>query len=339
MDATETSGWMQMNKRFLTGLGFFREWSMTLQKRQSERNIAFQFTLALIFTLLPTLAIAQPYDVAPRSVSVLRPGTVVDMSAPQGWTHLIVKSYPKVTAGDVDKIPERDTQLASMMFTALTARTQQAADGMWELAEVATGAGTSVRGRDMIISTDTQQQLGADLSFFGRMVLKEFDAKQVQVQYKTISRHFMIVDTLGAFRLDNQNRMLPLRYALILEPQTGHLSTFCWLMDADASGASTSAVGSIHWLPQSLVFSPQLYVDYSKYNFLGIPSDTAFCSTNIPPGQVRMNIPPDAKRVLARPSLTADEAKSLHGWFTQISTSMRPQYDRAAATDPGITQR
>ncbi|QDS88643.1 hypothetical protein EC9_28340 [Rosistilla ulvae] len=295
--------------------------------------------LSFTLTLLPALALAQPYDVAARPISVLRPGTLVDNGPPEGWTHLIVKSFPKVASGDVDKIPERDSQLASLMFTALAARTQQTADGSWQLTEIATGAGTSVRGRDMIISSDTQQQLGADLGFFARMVLKEFDAKQTQVQYKTISRHFFVVDTIGAFRWKNENRLLPLRYALVLQPQTGQLDTFCWLMDADATGVSTAAVGSIHWLPKSLVFAPQLHVDYSKYNFLGIPSDTAFCSTNIPPGQVTMNIPADATRVLARPTLSAAEAQSLHGWFNQISTSMRPNYDRAAASDSGTTQR
>ncbi|WP_417730707.1 hypothetical protein [Rosistilla oblonga] len=302
-------------------------------------DVRFLTWVSLSVALLPAITFAQPYDVAVRPISVLRPGTIVDQGPPEGWTHLIVKSFPKVASGDVDKIPERDSQLASLMFTALAARTQQTQDGSWQLAEVATGAGTSVRGRDMIVSSDTQQQLGADLGFFARMVLKEFDAKQTQVQYKAISRHFFIVDTIGAFRWENQNRLLPLRYALVLNPQTGHLDTFCWLMDADSSGVSTAAVGSIHWLPQSLVFAPQLHVDYSKYNFLGIPSDTAFCSTNIPPGQVTMNIPADATRVLAQPKLSAQDAASLHGWFNQISTSMRPHYDRAALSKTTTTQR
>ena len=200
---------------------------------------------------------------------------------------------------------------------------------MYAIAEVATGAATSIDRRDVVINMATQQQLGANLGFFARMVLKEFDAKQSEVVYRVRSPHFTIVDTVGAFRWNHQNRLMPLRYALVLDPRSGRLDTFCWLMDADGSGRATTAVGKLQWLPPSLVFSPQLYVDYGQYNFVGIPSDTAFCSTNIPPGQVTMNIPPDAGRVLAKQELTTSEAASLHRWLAQITTAMRSQFDAA----------
>lgn len=295
--------------------------------------------VSLCVTLHAAIAVAQPYQTEPRPISIIQPGTIVDSGPPNGWTHLIVKSFPRVSSGDLDQIPERDVRLASLMFTALTARVQQGNDGLWQFSEVATGAGTSIGGRDIVIDSSTQKKLGANFGILERMVLKEFDAKQSEALYKVISRHFLVVDTVGAFRVQDRNRMLPLRYAMLVDPPTGRLDSFCWLMDSDASGVSTMAMGDLQWLPQSLVFVPQLHVDASQYNFLGIPSDTAFCSSNIPPGQITMNIPPTAAIPLGKPTFNASDAQAMHQWLGQITTSMRPHYEAAALAQPNTEQR
>ncbi|MEZ6088583.1 MAG: hypothetical protein R3C05_11260 [Pirellulaceae bacterium] len=294
--------------------------------------------IGLWATVQAVVAVAQPYQTDPRPISIIQPGTIVDAGPPEGWTHLIVKSFPRVASGDVNQIPERDMRLAGLMFTALTARVQQGSDGVWRFSEVATGAGTSINGRDVVIDSRTQKQLGANFGILERMLLKEFDAKQSQAVYKVINQNFLVVDTVGAFRAQGVNRMLPLRYAMLTDPRTGRVDTFCWLMDADSSGVSTQAMGELQWLPPSLIFVPQLHVDASQYNFLGIPSDTAFCSTNIPPGRITMKIPAEASKPLGKAVLNADDAQAMHQWLGQIVSSMRPHYE-AALVQPRTEQR
>lgn len=303
-----------------------------MKKHSKIRSVQFA---GVLFTLIASnLCIqnsaAQNYDTTRRSISLIPPGTVVPQGAPQGWTHLIVKSFPRVASGDLKDVPQRDVNLASLLFTALVAKVERGRDGQFQLTDFATGVGTSIAGKDTIITSSTQKQLGAGLGLLARMVLKEFDAKQSEVVYRARGRQFLIVDTTGAFRLNNQNRMLPLRYAVHVHPQTGQLDTFCWLMNADTSGNSTTVASKMHWMPPSLVFSPQLYADSSQYNFVGIPSDTAFCSTNIPSARLALDVPADARKALALPQLNPSQVESLHRWFLQITSTMRNQFDNAA---------
>jgi len=45
-----------------------------------------------------------PYDVTASPVSLVQPGTVVGNTAPEGWTHLILKSRPRVSSGAVSRL-------------------------------------------------------------------------------------------------------------------------------------------------------------------------------------------------------------------------------------------
>src|SRR5262249_25835264 len=58
------------------------------------------------------------YDTTPKRLPLLAAHTVVDRGPPEGWSHLILKSYPRPDAGDAEKLNPRVRELAGLYFTA-----------------------------------------------------------------------------------------------------------------------------------------------------------------------------------------------------------------------------
>jgi hypothetical protein len=109
------------------------------------------------------------------------------------------------------------------------------------------------------------------------------------VQIKLRSDACAIYDTPIVIRIGETNRSLVLRYALLVDPQSGELETLDWLIDVDDRGRYLALLGNMQWLAPSKVMVCDLYVDKSEYT-LGIPSDNAFACLKIPQGRLQFAI-------------------------------------------------
>src|SRR3954451_1688365 len=114
----------------------------------------------------PTVPIAEPIpedrmpDMAATHVGMIPPGTTVAERPPEGWSHLILKTHPEVSLGDVDKLSDSVRSLSRRFFSAMMARVAlESTDGpmQYRLDEVAVGLGTTIAGRDLIVTPETQQ--------------------------------------------------------------------------------------------------------------------------------------------------------------------------------------
>ena len=265
-------------------------------------------------------AAAKPasYDVTRRGARLIAPGTIVGEGPSKGWSHLVVKSRPRVTSGDVEKTTRMDRRIAARFGTAFLAhvhRPEGAAS--FSLGPIAVGITTRVGERDMIVSPRTQGNLGAGLGFLDRLVLKEMYSVQQQVTEVVRSPTMVLVDTPVVLRHNNKNREMIIRYALLADESTGGLETFCWVIETDAAGRYVGSVGSIQWLPPNKLMDAALYVDKNEYT-LGIPSNRAFAIMAPPKGRKRVSIPDDAARIVCKKSLTAKEALATEQWFRSI---------------------
>ena len=102
----------------------------------------------------------QPF--VPRPLTRIEPGTQIADRAPHGWSQLVVKSQPKITSGDVSKVPELTVKFVSMFFTAILLKVerQPASDPpRYQFARAAIGIGARIGDRDTIISSDTYRNL------------------------------------------------------------------------------------------------------------------------------------------------------------------------------------
>ncbi len=253
------------------------------------------------------------YDVTARPIELIPPGTVIEKTAPAPYTHLIVKSYPRLGAGDLNAVNEMTKQLASFLHTSLVAKTAPYGvngETRHRLEEVATGFGTNIRGRgDTVISPDAERKLGANLSFFQRLVLSKCYEEQQKSRYVARSDTLALVDTPLIIVRNDQHRRAILRYALLVSERSGRLDTLLWMIDLDAQGRYLAPAGEIHWLAPNTLVDCVMHVDADEFT-LGVPSDIAFACLKTPQGDRAVPLPESFAPLAALPRFTPEQAKA-----------------------------
>jgi hypothetical protein len=254
------------------------------------------------------------YDVTVRRLEQIPPGTVLAKEAPKGWSNLIIKSYSRPGAGDMKQLSPTANRLCRLLFTAILADVKPdkaGGDGKrYKLAKVAVGLGTRVRGEDVILTPDTQKKLGADLGLLARVVLRTAQEKLGDIAVVARSNTLMVFDSPSLMVVEERHKPIVLRYAVLVEAQTGRLNTLVWALGRDEGGKYSDPIGAIQWLPPNLTDDCVLHVDGSEFS-LGQPTEKAFAMTTPPKGRKEIKVSDDLKSLIARPRFSAATAAEL----------------------------
>jgi hypothetical protein len=273
----------------------------------------------LVLGCLAGFARSAPDVPAPR-FELIQPGTVIGKEPPKGWSHLIIKSYPRIRPDDLRLVTPLTAELASFLFTVFVANVDEERVGgqvRYRLGAIAFGVGTSINGRDTIISPATQQRLGANVGLLGGQVLAKVYDGQQNVRLPAFTRTMALVDTPMVMLRGNRHRPIIIRYALLVDASTGKLETLAWLLDRDDRGGYQGPSSAIEWLPPSKISDAVLRVDPNEIT-LGIPSDNAFALVRIPEGQKQIAFPEDVKAVAAEANPSAAWAGWLEGKLREL---------------------
>ena len=257
-------------------------------------------------TIFPGADFPITYDLVARPADSLAPGTIVEKTAPPGWSHLVIKSLPRVRDDQKKVIPELTVEKASWMFTAFLANVKkETVDGRsrYRFEKAALGLGAKAKDRDTILTAETGRKLGGDMGLFGGEIL----SKGYDVQHRAVlvfsGPTMGLLDTPVWFRCGHDNKLVRYRYAMLADTATGRLDTLLWRLDAEGL---TGAV----WLKPDTVDPAELVVDRKKVNRLGIPGDDAFAVAKMPGGR-SVPLPDDLRKLAAQMRFTADEAHTL----------------------------
>ena len=274
-------------------------------------------------------------QVQPQPIDLIPSGTVIGDTAPGAWSHLILKSLPRATEGDTDRVHPSNLEIASKFSTAIVARVDPVRNGRGEasfsLAALAGGVSTRVGANDTIVTPDTWRKVGADLSMVTSQVLKEVYRQQCLVNVVVRSETFAIVDTPVVVRVREKNRPMMLRYGIIVDERTGRLDTFAWLIHLDEKGRYGELESQLHWLPPNHVVQCPLHVDVSEY-FLGVPSRKAYACVSVPRGRVQWDVPDDRRVLLVRSKFLPAEATRLDAWLREMARQVEQPPVRQAAS-------
>lgn len=254
------------------------------------------------------------YDVSLRRLAQIPPGTVIGKEAPNGWSNLIIKSYSRPDAGDVEDLSPLADRLARLLFTAILADVRpdkNDSDGKrYKLEKIAVGLGTRIRQEDTVITPDTQQRLGADLGLLARVVLRKAQEKLSDISVVARSATFLVFDSPSFMVVHNKHKPVILRYAALVEARNGRLNTLVWALGRDEDGKYTEPIGEIEWLPANLTGICILHVDGHEFS-LGQPSERAFAITAPPKGQKEIKISDNLNPLIARPRFSSATAAEL----------------------------
>jgi hypothetical protein len=273
-----------------------------------------------------------------RSIELIAPGTVIGKTAPKGWSHLVLKSQPRLPADQSRLVNDLTARLACFVFTTTIIHVEAhgtGADRRFRLARIGRGVGTNVGGQDVVVSPETQQRLGANLGLLARQVLSAVHEKVKTARLVAVGPTVAILDTPAFMPRGKEHAAVIHRYVFLVDARTGRLDTLVWRIDTDGRGGYEGAAGLIEWLPPNKMFDAVLQVDVNEFR-LGIPSEKAFAVRSIPDGHRQFSIPDGLRRVAGASRLTSEQATWLHQSLRDMigSASPAPPRERSRVSSP-----
>jgi hypothetical protein len=274
---------------------------------------------------LPPPAWAGDYDVTARPPEAIAPGTVIERSAPPGWSHLVIKSLPRVRPSERAKLLSPVVENAAWMFTAFVADVrpveQPGSGPKYRLRAIALGlGGASADGRDVIVTPETAKEHGVKLGWITHKILtKGYETQReakVVVQGPVQGPTFGLVDTPVWFRCGEHNRLIRFRYALLVDELSGRLDVVVWAFDPQ--GGCVDPASAVVLAPNT-IDEAELIPDLSKFAGGLTVAEDAFGVDRLPPHRARLLLP-EAIRSLAiqTKEFTPDDAHTLEAELRRL---------------------
>ena len=255
---------------------------------------------------------AAPRDAAPRltELHLLKPGTQVDTAPPPGWTHLILKSVPRLASGDLDTLPGTASSTATLFRTVILADVRPVgagADRHFVLRRIGLAMCVPVKGHDTVVMRDSLAAQGVELGFVGRTVLDRAEQELRRGRIVARTPTFALFSAPAMMRVGTTHREVLLRYAFLVDSSTGALQTFVWAIAPEP--ARRSAARTIVLVAPSLIYDCGL--DVLAERLLGaLPVNWSFAMRNLPTGQPRA-ASPELQAWTVRDVRTPAEAEQL----------------------------
>jgi hypothetical protein len=224
----------------------------------------------------------------PTELVLIKPGTLVDRSVPPGWTHLVVKSIPRLASGDLDTLPGMASSTATLFRTAILAEVKPIGDGpgrRYVLRRVGLGLCTPVQGRDTAVSSGSVSTQGIDLGMVGRTVLEKAEQELHRGRLIARTSTFALFSAPCVIQSGKAHRQVLLRYAMLADPTTGALRTLVWAIAADP--ASRVNAETMVLIKPGVVYDCALDVAAERI-FGTVPVSWSFAIRSLPPGQPRV---------------------------------------------------
>jgi hypothetical protein len=248
-------------------------------------------------------------DVSPRQPAFLEPGTVVGNRAPKGWSHLVIRTVPRIDDDSRDAVSDGVARLAAMLFTAVVADVRRD-NGAYSLATVAVGVGAKVNDDPTILTSATQAKLGANFSWLERQVLSAGEKQVDQMLLAARSPTMAILDAPSIMLHEGKHRNVIFRYLLLIDPENGRLQTLVWPLLKRKNGEGLELIGPAEVLKANTVDDFAMHVDSDEFIF-GVPTTMSFATKRPPLGERKLRWPESLKAVAAESPLSAAEAAKL----------------------------
>ena len=230
-------------------------------------------------------------EVKPRLV-YLQPGVRISNKPPKGWSHLILKSLPRLASGDRASLPAGVSEMATFFRTAIVADIKPADPDEKDFVLAQVGVGICVpqdEVHDVVVSSDRLDALGLHLSTVERLVLDAAEAELAEARIIAHTPTFALFRTPATLVVSGKHRKIALYYAFCVEGSTGQLSSAVWAMRPETE--PQLAPSALVQLRAKSIFDCEL--DVKAKRILGaIPYSWSFAMRTLPPG-VSVRVPPD----------------------------------------------
>ncbi len=176
---------------------------------------------------------AQAVGSQPR-LERLSAATRVGDTPPDGWTHLVIRSVPRLASGEWRDLPEVGKKTATMFRTAIVADVQPLGiDKEYILSRV--GIAMCVPSRDgksedVVVSSDRLEALGMKLSTVEQMVLEAAENELSESRIVAYTSTFALLRSPVTLLVGGKHRKVDLYYAFCVDSTTGRMRVGTWSM-------------------------------------------------------------------------------------------------------------
>ncbi len=218
----------------------------------------------------------------------LQPGLLIGDKPPEGWSHLILKSMPRLASGDKDSLPNEAAKTAAYFRTVILANVKpvDVDEQEFELTQIGIGVCVPRKGQDedVVVAADRLEALGLHLSWVEKMVLDTTEKEMAQ------GRIIARTPTFALFRspatvvaAGNEHRKVNLNYAFCVERSTGKLQVGLWTSALDTKAIRPPQ--KMVRLTSEPVFDCKIDVRASKLLGVTVPGTWSFAMSELPPGR------------------------------------------------------
>jgi hypothetical protein len=229
---------------------------------------------------------AQVIGSQPRLVQ-LTAATRIGETPPEGWSHLVIKSIPRLASGDWQDLPKVANSTATMFRTVVLADVQPLGlDKEFILSRVGLAMCVPARDgkkEDVVVASDRLQALSMKLSTVEQMVLDAAESELAEARIIAFTSTFALLRTPVTLVVGGKHRKVDLYYAFCVEPTTGRLRVGVWSMwPGEVKQPPPPTV--IDLAPKTM-FDCGLDVQAKRVRLVGIPYSWSFAMKQLPPGQ------------------------------------------------------
>jgi hypothetical protein len=231
----------------------------------------------------------------------LQPGLLIGDKPPQGWSHLVLKSLPRLASGEKDSLPNGSAKTAAYFRTVLLANVKpvDVDEREFELTQIGIGICVPRKGEenDVVVAADRLEALGLHLSWVEKKVLDSLESEMAE------GRMIARTPTFSLFRspativvAGNEHRKVNLNYAFCVGKTTGKLDVLLWTsaLEPDNSRAPSKMV----CLKPDPIFDCTMDVRTKKVLGVTVPLTWSFAMSKLPEGRV-LRVPPELGELIA----------------------------------------
>jgi hypothetical protein len=217
---------------------------------------------------------------------LIEPGARITDQPPRGWSHLLVKSLPRLASGDLGSLPSWAAATAALYRTAIVVDVRRSVNdpGRYVLRRVGVGLCVPTeRGDDVVVRSDVSDSSGVKLSMVERQILATAETELKRGRLIAVTPTFALLRAPTALLVGTQHRKIDLYYAIWVDPPSGQLHTVVWMKRED-SPSSPAAPRTLTVLGSYPIFECPLDVQATRLARL-VPVSWSFAMRSLPPGR------------------------------------------------------
>lgn len=227
-----------------------------------------------------------------REVSRIEAGAPISEETPGRWNRIVLLARPRISSGDVDKLPTAVRNSVSQFVLTIMASVERVVDQStqqprYTLADVGIGYSAEINGELKVVTVADADKVGFSLGLFTRLMLAENEKQLATAKLTARTSTLVIIDAKSFVLRSSEHKEYLMRHFVWVDSRSGRTAALVWLIKRDPTGGYVVEVEEpARWAPAGLREDRAIHVDGSQFNFLGIPNERAFAIERLPPGKL-----------------------------------------------------